>query len=486
MIGVAAGSSKNVKNLGDVYASTQTYFNEGLSDRIKNNLDISTSETAGNSGILDKDGKEIDANTLYYYNIYNNVSILAGYINKKILGDYTTKYNVSTTNPKGIRETRIPQQIETSNASNLLKTFHYQINGKDVNFKSIIPFELELTLDGIGGFIIGQIFRIDKDMLPKSYYNSNVGFIITGISHSLQSNDWVTTLKTQMCLLDNESIELSVDKNKLKQVIQQIKTQIKGNSYLVFAMADYLVYQTLRTIGNNNPALKEPFLEGNKKLNPSTISFDRMKAADAVYIYNTITSTYKALTFDEYLTLWFNKASQSPPPDFPATLKELKEITLVNGQKLSSFDLIDRNFISEFFIKDFRSDKYKIGRNGVYFSSDFKSTDIFLFNIFGDDAKTKFETDIIKIEDIPETETYYGTTNKYINLNTLYLTMLNAVNQNVIRSSVRDYSAFIDIGAVDSYFSQEIDYKNAPKNRISYETKCKRGSESSGCLKPVK
>jgi hypothetical protein len=486
MIGIAAGSSGNVKNLGDIYASTQTYFNEGLSDRIKNNLDISTSETAGNSSILDKDGKEIEANTLYYYNIYNNVSILTGYINKKILGDYTTKYNVSTANPKGIRETRIPQQIETSNASNLLKTFHYQINGKDVNFKSIIPFELELTLDGIGGFIIGQIFRIDKDMLPRSYYNSNVGFIITGISHSLQSNDWITTLKTQMCLLDNEAIELSIDKNKLKQVIQQIKTQIKGNSYLVFAMADYLVYQTLRTIGDNNPTLKEPFLEGNKKLTSSTISFDRVKADDAVYIFNALTSTTKALTFDEYLTLWFNKASQNPPPDFPATLAELKEVTVYTGQKLQTEILTGTNFYRGFFIKDLGSDKYKksIDQSRFVKESDFKSTDIFLFRIFGDEAGEKIKNDLTTIDDNPDTVTYYGTIVKSINLQNLYLTMLNAVNQNVIQSN-ETFSAFIDITAVEK-FSQEIDIKNISKNKIIYESKCKQGSESSGCLKPVK
>jgi hypothetical protein len=62
--------------------------------------------------------------------------------------------------------------------------------------------------------------------------------------------------------------------------------------------------------------------------------------------------------------------------------------------------------------------------------------------------------------------------------------MLNAVNQNVIQSN-ETFSAFIDITAVEK-FSQEIDIKNISKNKIIYESKCKQGSESSGCLKPVK
>jgi hypothetical protein len=96
-----------------------------------------------------------------------------------------------------------------------------QLNGKDIDFKAIIPFELELTLDGIGGFIIGQIFTIDKSILPSQYAKSNVGFIITGISNSLQSNDWTTTLKTQICLLDNDKKTSKLSKsNKDKSSIK--------------------------------------------------------------------------------------------------------------------------------------------------------------------------------------------------------------------------------------------------------------------------
>ena len=51
----------------------------------------------------------------------------------------------------------------------------------------IIPFDLDLTLDGIGGIKIGQAFTINKGILPKKY-DGMVAFIVTGMSHVVASN----------------------------------------------------------------------------------------------------------------------------------------------------------------------------------------------------------------------------------------------------------------------------------------------------------
>ena len=64
-----------------------------------------------------------------------------------------------------------------------------------------------MVLDGIGGFVIGQIFTVNKNILPKDYYNKNLGFIITGISHDLSKNDWITTIKETSCLAREENSE---------------------------------------------------------------------------------------------------------------------------------------------------------------------------------------------------------------------------------------------------------------------------------------
>lgn len=61
----------------------------------------------------------------------------------------------------------------------------------------IIPFELSMTLDGIGGFKIGQVFEIvDPNIFPAKY-RGEIAFIITGLEHTIENNRWTTTLKAQ-------------------------------------------------------------------------------------------------------------------------------------------------------------------------------------------------------------------------------------------------------------------------------------------------
>jgi hypothetical protein len=76
----------------------------------------------------------------------------------------------------------------------------------DAKFKSIIPTKLSLELDGIGGMIIGHIFRMPNELLPQGYKNDNgigrkLGYIVTSIGHSVK-NDWVTRLEAQTIILE--------------------------------------------------------------------------------------------------------------------------------------------------------------------------------------------------------------------------------------------------------------------------------------------
>jgi hypothetical protein len=75
--------------------------------------------------------------------------------------------------------------------------------------KAILPTVLSLDIDGIGGMVIGNLFKINSDIIPKGYKNedngvgSRLGYILTGIGHSLKGNDWVTKLEAQTIVLDN-------------------------------------------------------------------------------------------------------------------------------------------------------------------------------------------------------------------------------------------------------------------------------------------
>jgi hypothetical protein len=66
----------------------------------------------------------------------------------------------------------------------------------------IIPINLQLTIDGISGINIGEVFTVPASELPASYSNTNIGFIVKGVSHDMQGNDWTTTITTQSCVLE--------------------------------------------------------------------------------------------------------------------------------------------------------------------------------------------------------------------------------------------------------------------------------------------
>lgn len=88
---------------------------------------------------------------------------------------------------------------------NIIRTISYS---KTKN-KAIIPTKLSLTLDGIGGLVIGHIFKIPQDVLPKGYkgngIGSKLGYIVTAIGHSVNNNDWTTKVEAQTIILDDPS-----------------------------------------------------------------------------------------------------------------------------------------------------------------------------------------------------------------------------------------------------------------------------------------
>jgi hypothetical protein len=67
--------------------------------------------------------------------------------------------------------------------------------------QAIIPFDLNLEVDGISGVIIGNVFRIDESRLPRDYRKNNVAFIALGEEQTITvGQDWTTKIKGQIVL----------------------------------------------------------------------------------------------------------------------------------------------------------------------------------------------------------------------------------------------------------------------------------------------
>jgi hypothetical protein len=86
---------------------------------------------------------------------------------------------------------------------NFFKTF---IKNDNKN-RAIIPTKLSIETDGIGGIVIGNLFRIPNELLPRGYRGGGAGpakiaYAVTGLGHSLQGNDWTTNIDSQFIILD--------------------------------------------------------------------------------------------------------------------------------------------------------------------------------------------------------------------------------------------------------------------------------------------
>ena len=78
------------------------------------------------------------------------------------------------------------------------------------NNRAIIPTKLSVEMDGIGGIIIGSMFKIPDELLPRGYKGGDVGarigYLVTSVAHSISSDqDWKTSLGAQFIILDKVS-----------------------------------------------------------------------------------------------------------------------------------------------------------------------------------------------------------------------------------------------------------------------------------------
>ena len=74
-------------------------------------------------------------------------------------------------------------------------------NPKKNNF--LIPYVLELTVEGISGFTVMDSFIIPDTIIPDRYKgDGGIGFLITGIKHNIDQTKWTTTIQSQIYNLD--------------------------------------------------------------------------------------------------------------------------------------------------------------------------------------------------------------------------------------------------------------------------------------------
>ena len=150
--------------------------------------------------------------------------------------DFTSKYDKLKNNINKIKSLFIPlpkdappnnsnstpastDQASNSEYKSALKdliVYFQEIGETNTNGRSIIPVQISLTMDGIGGLVIGHLFKIPPDLLPRGYGSDNVGGkliqTITSIGHKVENGDWTTTIDA-LNIVTKDSLN---DRKKLK------------------------------------------------------------------------------------------------------------------------------------------------------------------------------------------------------------------------------------------------------------------------------
>jgi hypothetical protein len=78
-------------------------------------------------------------------------------------------------------------------------------------------------MDGIGGLVIGHMFRLPKNILPKGYRGENIGSqlgnAITSIGHTIANGDWVTKIDTLNIVLSDNQLSIPFSELDLNKIL---------------------------------------------------------------------------------------------------------------------------------------------------------------------------------------------------------------------------------------------------------------------------
>lgn len=88
---------------------------------------------------------------------------------------------------------------------------------KGTRASAMIPVSLNFSMDGMSGFGMGQSFTIDNEFLPYTYNLSltdpygeqdrdrTVAFVMTGLDHTIEGNQWTSNVRTNMIYAKKQS-----------------------------------------------------------------------------------------------------------------------------------------------------------------------------------------------------------------------------------------------------------------------------------------
>ena len=117
---------------------------------------------------------------------------------------------------------------------------------------AVVPLKFNAQIDGIGGIIIGNVFKIEKEKLPKGYQDEDIVFVIFTESQKITSGqDWTTEFSGQLMLLDGEDkYDTSALFNNTPIQLENLETKIDNTRVVQPIIEDEIIEDTAPTVGD--------------------------------------------------------------------------------------------------------------------------------------------------------------------------------------------------------------------------------------------
>ena len=179
---IAIGSQAQGGELGQ-QNNTMIDWNTGIVDRILPKKTFPVNENALSSN---KDDLKM-ANSL------SSIVLLLADLNKE---------------PSSGQSTIMDDISKAKNALRDLIIYFQSIVASPGANRNLIPTKFSFEMDGIGGLVIGHLFKINDDILPRGYKytkdsTSVLAQTVTSIGHTIGNGDWSTTIDALNIILDD-------------------------------------------------------------------------------------------------------------------------------------------------------------------------------------------------------------------------------------------------------------------------------------------
>ena len=165
-IGIGSQASQEIKKFPDAILSFNK-LNDGVVDRFTDKIEPPSQEPTTEEEI-----QSLRAPQSLFDQLYNTFSL-------------SSDEPIST----GVSNSLI-------NYYNTLQIKYINKAGSDEQQTILIPIEMSVTIDGIGGILPYNAFLLPNNRLPKRYRN-RVAFIVFSINHKFENNQWLTELRGQ-------------------------------------------------------------------------------------------------------------------------------------------------------------------------------------------------------------------------------------------------------------------------------------------------